>query len=323
VARLIVAPAAQDVVPKGLPTIAPDVPRQRRRERGASRYGRLNNFIGFSLVALVLISAVPVASNRPSWWLLWTMLLGILGIFYVLRAQFLMGQKRSFQSSQFKIFFAVAFLVPFYALIQSLPLADFLPSALLHLSIRVPTVLAPHSISVMPDASFLGALRAIGFILFLILTIEIGTQADRSHSLGFLLMIGILAQGLFGMISLKLLDDFSLWGVKDSYIGVLTGTFVNRNSIATFLGFGLILGVSYALERSRMAGFAPKDRGYAVLLTPLRIEILSFWLVVILIGLCDHLNAIADGGLCDGNGGIYDFLYVSFRQQGSFAQDIL
>ncbi len=274
---MIAPPPMPDTRPR------PVIRRRMNREQGASRYGRMNNWVGFFLMGLVVISAVPVASNRPSWWLLWTMILGGVGIFYVLRAQFLMGNRRVFQSSQYQMFLSLAFIVPVYAVIQALPLADVLPNALLHLPVGIPTGITPHSISVMPNASVLGALRAMGFILFLILTLEVGTKADRNHSLGFWLMIGILAHGLFGMIALKFLDDFSLWGVKDTYFDVLTGTFVNRNSIATFLGFGLILGVSYALERGAKAALAEKDRGYATLLTPVRIEIVSFWLVVIIL----------------------------------------
>lgn len=302
---MIIVPAPKTVMDRG-PTSLPR--RNRPRQQGASRYGRMNNWVCYFLVALVFVSAIPVASNRPSWWLLWTMILGAIGLFYVLRAQFLMGKRRSLQSSHYRMFFVLALLVPVYAVIQSLPLAHFLPAAWVHLPDRLPPILLPHSISVMPDASVLGALRAAGFIVFLILTQEVGTKTDRNHTMGFWLMIAIVAHGLFGMIALRFLDDFSLWGIKDSYSGVLTGTFVNRNSMATFLGFGLILGVAYALDLGTKAAVLQKDRGYTALLTPIRIEILSLWLIVVLLAFAIFLTQSRMGAFATTSGVFVTFL---------------
>ena len=307
-ANMIIAPPPKSLVDRVSTPLPRDLVPRPRKQRGAARYGRMNNWVGFFLVGLVVISAIPVASNRPSWWLLWTMALGVIGILYVLRAQFLMGKRRVFQSSQYRVLLGLAFLVPVYALVQSLPLADFLPAALTQLPSTLSASVQPHTISVMPDASVLGALRAIGFLLFLILALEVGTKADRIHSLGFWLMMGIMAHGLFAMISLKFLNDFSLWGVKDSYLGVLTGTFVNRNSIATFLGFGLILGVSYALERGRAAALAAKDRGYKVVFTPIRVEIMTLWMVVIILAFAIILTQSRMGFFATALGAYVSFL---------------
>jgi O-antigen ligase len=64
---------------------------------------------------------------------------------------------------------------------------------------------------------------------------------------------GITAHALWAMIALKFLNDVSLWGPKTAYLGFATGTFVNRNSFATFLGMGFILGLALALDRARNA----------------------------------------------------------------------
>lgn len=318
--NVIIAPLPKPLADKAAWVKTSTAAPRQNREPGASRYGRMNNSVGYFLVGLVLISAVPVASNRPSWWLLWTMVLGVVGIFYGLRAQFLMGKRRAFQSSQLPLFFALAFLVPIYAVFQSLPLANLLPDMLLYLPNKIPPELSPHSISVMPDASFLGGVRAIGFIVFLILTIEVGTQAERSHSLGFWLMMGILAHGVFGMVSLKFLDDFSLWGVKDSYLGVLTGTFVNRNSIATFLGFGLVLGVSYALDRGGKIKLVEKDRGYSTMLSPLWIEIIALWLVVVLLAFAIILTQSRLGTFATVMGAYTTFLIYRLVSKAPFGK---
>jgi O-antigen ligase len=44
-------------------------------------------------------------------------------------------------------------------------------------------------------------------------------------------------------LSLTILGDSFFWGPKTAYLGSATGTFINRNSFATFMGMGLVLGV--------------------------------------------------------------------------------
>lgn len=283
-------------------------PKRRRRQRGTSRYGRMNTFVGNFLVLLVILSAIPVASNRPAWWLIWTMILGALGLSYVFRSQYLMGTRRSFQTSSYRAFFVVALMVPLYALFQALPLADFLPADVLSLPDRIPASIFPHSISLMPEASLLGAIRAVGFLVFLMLTIEIGTRSNRNHTLGLWLMIGILAHGIFGIVSLKALDDFALSGEKEAYLGMLTGTFINRNSIATFLGFGLIIALAYALVRSHETSLVTRDRGYRMILTPGRMEVLGLWLALAVLAVAILLTQSRMGAFAAGVGAFITFV---------------
>jgi hypothetical protein len=286
-------------------------PAPKRRQRGSKRYGRLNSFVGFFLVALVIASAIPVGSNRPAWWLVWTMCLGILGMFYVIRTQILMGTKRAFQVSQFGIFIGLAGLVPIYAVLQSLPIATWLPAGLVALPHHLPASILPSSISVMPEASLLGAVRALGFLVFLILAIEVGTRSERNHHFAIWLMIGIFLHAIFGLFALTVLDDYSLWGTKTQYQGVLTGTFVNRNSIATFLGFGLVLATALALDRGYRASLLPQDRGHVVLLTPARLEIFALWMAVGIFSIAIVLTQSRMGTFASAIGAYVTFVAMS------------
>ncbi len=287
----------------------------RRLQRGSMRYGRLNTVAGRLLDLLLILSAIPVASNRPVWWLLWTLLTGLGCMIYLVRAQLLMGQRRALQVSRFRLFFGLALLVPIYAVVQWLPVAEYLPLDLQALPPALPDLLRPDSLSVMPGASLLGAIRAAGFLVFLILVIEVGTQPERTHALGLALMTGIMLHGFFGLVSLRLLDDYSIWGVKEVYQGMLTGTFVNRNSIATFLGFGLVLGVAFAMVRGHRASTVAPDRGYTALLTPQRLEIIGLWLVVGMLALAILLTQSRMGAAATAVGAFVTFivLRLTFR----------
>lgn len=311
-AKIIVAPVKPNPYhpepQTARPSGADKSTKRKRRQRGASRYGRMNSFVGGFLILLVFISAIPVASNRPAWWLIWTMVLGAAGLIYVVRSQMLMGSRRQFQTSSYRMFFLLALIVPLYALLQAVPWVEILPSRLVALPDRIPASIFPHTISVMPDASMLGAIRAVGFLVFLMLAIEVSTQPDRTHTFGLWLMFGILAHGIFGMVALKMLDDFSPWGEKDVYLGMLTGTFVNRNSIATFLGFGLIIALAYAMTQGHKASMMERDRGYVAVLTPERMEILGLWLAFGILAAAIFLTQSRMGAFATGVGAFITFV---------------
>ena len=281
------------------------------RKRGQRSHARLNTITGRLLVLLVILAAIPVASNRPAWWLVWTLLLGVGAIAYLARAQ----TGRALKISQFRLFFGLALLVPLYAVVQSLPVAGALPLALQALPAALPEALWPATLSVMPDASRLGAIRAIGFLVFLMLVIEVGTWPLRTHALGLALMIVILLHALFGLIALRLWDDYALWGDKAAYRGMLTGTFVNRNSMATFLGFGLILAVAFAMVRGHLARIAAPHQVHTAILIPQWLEIIGLWLCAGLLALSLLLTQSRMGSVATAIGAFVTFiaLRVVFR----------
>jgi O-antigen ligase len=283
-------------VPLPAPAMAPVPAPRKARARGSRRYGKMRALTGRLLVLLVVVSAVPLASNRPAWWLIWVFLLGFGTAAYMVRAHMLMAG-RPLCSAAFKGVFALALLVPGFALVQALPWAAHLPQAVQALPDLI-DVARPASLSVMPRASLLGAIRAVGFILFLILVIESASSPDRARKLGQWLMIGILAHGLFGLIALRVLDDYALWGIKEAYQGMLTGTFANRNSVATFLGFGLVLAVAIAV--SRPAG---------------RLNAAYFWAAVAVLALAILLTQSRMGALATALGAAVTFV-AGRREQG-------
>lgn len=208
-----------------------------RREHG---FSRLNSRYAVILALLAVVSAVPVASNRPSWWLLWTALIAFLMIVYQ-AASMRMIPSRPPRIQSLVGYFLLAALVPAYAMLQSQNLAGVLPAWLIPVRPGM-EALAGQTISVVPDASLIGALRFLGYLMFLALIIEVSTRRDRVGLISRILFGGITLQAIWALVALKLLGDVALFGEKTAYLGMATGTFINRNSLATFLGFGLILG---------------------------------------------------------------------------------
>lgn len=221
--------------------------------------GRLKTRLAGALAVLAVTSAVPLASNRPSWWLLWTALIGLLAVTHQI-AMFADVARGRASQRPFARFFLLAAMVPLYAMLQAQPLAGFLPSAFLAVPSRV-AALAGRTISVVPDASQLGALRFSGYLILLALVIEVSSRRERVGLISRLLFVGIVLQAVWALVALKLLGDIAPFGAKVSYLGMATGTFVNRNSLATFLGFGLILGavlIGRHFERPEIRSSRPR-----------------------------------------------------------------
>lgn len=252
----------------------------------------MNGFLGVALPVFVILAAIPVGSNRPVWWLLWTALFGAAALAYAVFGLIFARGRRPLQISLFMPWALLALIVPAYALIQSLPIGAVIPDALVALPEAVRAAFADvpgafDTISVLPGASALGAVRALGHLMFLWLVIEVTTTPERAEKMGKILMFGLLLHAIWGLVALKGLNDYAIWGEKDdtTYAGALTGTFTGRNSMATFLGFGLVLTAVFYLRKREAIRTAERDRGHAQWLTNERLGLLGYIAVAMVIGL--------------------------------------
>lgn len=190
---------------------------------------RLRNWTGFAIVAIVLLAPVPMASNRPVFWLGATVAIAALATLYfglvALRPQARDRSRRPLGV------FLLAGLVIVWALIQGL--------------------IVPGPISLAPGSTLLGALRLTGYLLIFALTLEIARRQSRANWMAWALFWGVGAHAVWALLSLNVLGDQFFWGEKAAYRGMATGTFINRNAFATFLAMGLVLGLSLIRARGR------------------------------------------------------------------------
>lgn len=218
-------------------------------ERRANRspLSRKNDRLGLTLAIFVPLSALPVASNRPTWWLLWSALLAGIAIYQLTRKSAIDPHYRP-RFLTYRLAFLVALAVPVWAVVQALPIASFLPGALTRLREGMEGF-DPATLSVLPGGGLIGALRFIGYLVFFALMIEVATRRDRAGRMATIIFVGVVAQALWALVALEMLNDFAFWG-KTDYLGSATGTFVNRNSLATFLGMGLVLGLGLVAHKA-------------------------------------------------------------------------
>lgn len=219
-----------------------------------SRISRMHDGLAVVLAVLVPLTALPLASNRATWWLLWTAVLAAIALVYVLRFGMADPAYRV-RVLDHKALVGFAMVLPLWALVQTLPLVGTLPTGWL---LAAPE--AGATLSVQPQVAMSGILRFAGYILLAGLVIEVASRRDRVLRLAQIVYAGICLQAVWAVVALKVLDDFSFWGLKVAYLGSATGTFVNRNSLATFLGFGLVLGLGILAERARRSSIRATRR---------------------------------------------------------------
>lgn len=222
----------------------PKAASQRGRVHSNPAYSRLNSLVAIYVAASAIFTPVPVALARPQLWMAWVALTALISLVYlVLGARF--DRDRPLLSARHPWLFGLALLIPIYALFQSLPGLGGLVAGP-----PIPEALSPDTISILPGASQMGALRFTGYILFALLAIEVASRPDRARRIGWWIFWGVVCHAIWALVALNLFGDIHIWGAdKSDYVGSATGTFINRNSFATFLGMGATLGIGLLYER--------------------------------------------------------------------------
>lgn len=136
------------------------------------------------------------------------------------------------------------------------------------------------AIAVNRHAALIGLYRIVIYGAVFFLTLALGRQSSLARLATQSIAIAVSGYAGYGIITYGLGNKYLLWLQKWAYTEDLTGTFVNRNSFATYLGLGLLatlcLGTA-ELEKLRTQG-TWRDR------VRMGIEFLSarVWLVICL-----------------------------------------
>jgi O-antigen ligase len=104
------------------------------------------------------------------------------------------------------------------------------------------------SMSMAPQSGLVALIRLLSFGGAFWLSFQYGRDRDRAYQFlrWFAWSSGIYA--LYGLLNLIAGNDWLLWYRRTSYLKDVTGTFVNRNSYATFAGLGLITTIALLIQ---------------------------------------------------------------------------
>jgi O-antigen ligase len=195
----------------------------------------------FGFYLLIVSSPLFLGSNRPLFW-------GINGVLSALVMMGYVGSEIKKESSRFdwKLPFIATFCFLLIGMWMAIQASPWTPKAWHHPIWFASPMLAKARSTISADPS--QTWDALGWwstLSVFMVAVQLGTNVRRSMLLQLMLSVCIFV-ALFGFV----VEFFELntLGViaKTYYKGWLTGTFVNRNSAASFIGIGLIIALSMA-----------------------------------------------------------------------------
>lgn len=207
--------------------------------RAINRQQRTNTVLSVVLVAVVAIAPIPLGSNRPFFWALWATVLGLVAVGYALDL-LRNGEPLRFALGRLLLPLLLFVLLAIFLMAQTLPLGatSFTTAA--------GDAVASQTFSLAPGSTWLMLIQFASYGLFFLLALQVAVNRRRARIIGIAILIVVVVHALYGLAALTLFGDTLLFAEKWAYEGFATGTFVNRNSYATFLAFGLVLSVVLA-----------------------------------------------------------------------------
>lgn len=214
----------------------------------SSRQSRVNDLLARVILVIAALAPIPLGSNRPFFWAVNALIVGLVGTFYVAA---LRGMREPFRIGLDRLRPSIVLygVVALYLVIQALPLGQLTIggialSALLAAPTETGAVLAANAISLSPDSTLLMLLRWATYGVLFLLAVQAGTRAHRRDMMLNVIVAIVAGYAIFGLASLLQFGDTLLSMPKWAYEGSATATFVNRNSFATFLSFGAVVTVA-------------------------------------------------------------------------------
>ncbi|WP_460273036.1 O-antigen ligase family protein [Celeribacter sp. ULVN23_4] len=234
---------AQDVSREVLHFDETFIPETRKTAMGPNA----TNAVYLRLVAvLVLVIPIPFGSNRPVLWALWGAIIAILVSAFLLRL-ILWETERKLQIGRVSDVLFLAMIMPLAALVQMLPIG-------LPVAGAMPPERVLGTISIAPRATALGMLRLMSYAGIFLLAFEVMTRPKRVRQMANILFYGLTLHAVLAMVFLTVLGD-TVFGIeKTAYHGWATGTFVNRNSFASFMGLGIVIGMALFFQHLNEQG---------------------------------------------------------------------
>jgi len=240
-------------------------------------------YLGYFVIG---VSPFPLASTAPIWHWFW-----IITISFTLLAK-LMWQSKSetpATSRQSTVAFALMTLVVIWGYTQAT--APYKISQLLQLDAPFSLDVIHHFLSINREATLTTTSRLLGTFIFFVALSTFYSQLQENHGkveAAFFCFVSLVvsAYALYGFSIFVSGNKTVLWYDKSASLGSLTGTFINRNNFAAFLGLGLQSTIAYALYHFRQKA---RPSNAELLNTSISLLKNTWWLILVIILLVTSL----------------------------------
>lgn len=193
-----------------------------------------------AFLALVVLAPLPLGANRPWAWSLLALAVGILLLIRVWRGGWEVRPPWLWVAG------GLYLTAPLWAIVQAVP---GLPGAHPAWS----AVAGPGFIAAVPEAALTGALRLLTYGGAFLLALHHARTGAGARRMVRVLAVAAGGYAAYGLVMLLSGAEMILWWDKWAYRGVFTGTFVNRNAAAAFMGLGVLVAVTVVLRAKRRA----------------------------------------------------------------------
>ena len=202
----------------------------------------MNSLLHKLLLILVILAPLPLGSNREWSWTLCAFLVSIITLAWVLQSLLRPQQVSvSLRPPVIVLFLAVCA----WAWIQT---AAWVPADWKHplwgMSAEVLGQSLPGSISLAAEDSFIALMRLLCYGLVFLLAFQFGRNRDKALSTFKWVAFAGFAYAIYGLIIYWGQFGTIFWFFEESYKGAVRGTFVNRNSFATYMGLSLLCAIA-------------------------------------------------------------------------------
>jgi O-antigen ligase len=211
---------------------------------GQGSQHRVNSLLAVGLAAILVLAPLPLGSNRPAFWTIWAIAVGVLGLCYV-AGMAVVGARPRISIGTFwpeTVLFAGLLC---WILLQIVPIGGLVD---LTINTQQGTQIRSRTISLDPGGTRLAYLQFLTYGVLFFLMLQVAANRRRARRMLLTLFVVIAGFAALGLASLTLLGDSILGLPKSAYLGFATGTFVNRNSYATFLAIGIVVGLPMLIE---------------------------------------------------------------------------
>jgi hypothetical protein len=218
----------------------------------------LQRLVALLLVLLVALSALPLGSNRPWSWSLTSLLVGALGLAWLVSG---LAQPRTINARLHPLIPILFGLAVLWAVAQA---SGFTPGAWHHPLWRMSGDILGDTgsgfVSLAPDAGWEALMRLLSYASVFLLALQIGRQRDWLHRIFGALMLTGVAYALFGL-AVYWGGWHPHWLFGDVALNPdVRSTFINRNHFATWQGLTILCAVTFFYQRMAR----PESKPYAV-----------------------------------------------------------
>ena len=234
---------------------------------------KLNDATMWCLAAFIAIVPLFLGGNRPLVWI------GAFAVMCLLLATYLalifyINQDLAFSLKRVSLYGVVYLVFIGFQFIQIL-------SALMFHSGDIDGPNASCcALSLAPRETVLALLRWLTFGMVAFLSLQVCANKKRASRFMTLLFWIAVVHAVLGFVLFFMLNDAALLGQKWSYEGSMTGAFINRNTFATMLAAGLVLGAAQLLKTLPSRARAAETRTSA---RPVALAIVAAALMVLVV----------------------------------------